>query len=255
MKKFAVVGLGRVGKTLALYFTRWGFEFIGGYCSTAQSTEEALRELGIGKPLKRGELRKADLVFLCVPDREINREAERISRASGDLKGVHFLHCSGSRGREALEALKNKGAEVGVFHPLFPFFDLEFSLKNLEGSFVGIEGDYFPLAKRVGLKPFKLPENRVLYHAGAVFSAGLLASYLSFPLQIAGKISIPFEAYFKLAEIVLRAIKEKGLPQAITGPWIRGDEETVKSHLSVLKEREIYEVLLKRAKEILKKEG
>ncbi len=252
MKKFAVVGLGRVGKTLALYLPQWGFEFIGGYCSTAQSTEEAIGELGIGKPLKRSELRKADLVFICVPDREIKGEAERISRASGGLKGIHFLHCSGSRGREALEVLKNKGAGVGVFHPLFPFFDLEFSLKNLEGSFVGIGGDYFSLAKRVGLKPFKLPQNRVLYHAGAVFSAGLLASYLSFPLKIAGEISIPSEAYLKLAEIVIRALKEKGLHQSITGPWVRGDQETVKRHLAVLKEREIYEALLKRAKEILK---
>ncbi len=249
-----MAGLGRVGKALALHFSRHGFQFLGGYSSSKTSTERALAEIKVGQPLSRGKLREAELVFLCTPEGEIQREAEKIAEETSSLEGLHFLHCSGSLKAEVLMSLRAKGAGIGVFHPLFPFIDLDFSLRNLEGAFVGIEGDYFDLAREVGLRPFPLPQNRALYHAGAVLSAGLLVSYLSFPLEIAEELGIPLEAYLKLAEKALGGLKEKGIFASITGPWVRREDGIIEKHLSALREREIYHLLLERAKKFHKKE-
>jgi len=252
--RVAIVGLGRVGKSMALYLSRRGEEFLGGYCSREESTRRALEIIGGGRALSRKEIARAELVLISTPDSEVEREAGRIAEENPVLEGKTFLHLSGSLPMDVLEPLRTRGAEVGVLHPLFPFFDLEFSLKNLEGSYAGVEGGEFvkEIARRWGFSPFPLPSFRVLYHAGAVLSAGLLAGYISYPLKIAQELGIPPEAYLRLASLVLKAVGEKGLSAAVTGPWSRGDFATVERHLSAIREeRKIYELLLSRLQEIL----
>ncbi len=252
--RVAIVGLGRVGKSMALYLSKKGEEFLGGYCSSPESTRRALKALDFGRALSRKELTRAELVVISTPDSEVEKEAKRIAEENPTLEGKKILHLSGSLPIDVLQPLRAKGAEVGIMHPLFPFFDLEFSLKNLEGSYAGVDGGDFvrKLAERWGFLPFSLPSSRVLYHAGAALSAGLLAGYISYPLRIAEELGIPPEAYLHLASLVLKAIGEKGLSAAITGPWRRGDFSTVERHLSVLKEeKELYELLLSRVQDIL----
>ncbi len=248
------MGLGRVGKTLALYLSRRGEEFLGGYSSSPETTAEALKAIGRGRVLRRGEVSRADVVLLSTPDGEIEREAERIARETQDLRGTAFFHCSGVRPLDVLEPLRKRGGLTGVFHPLFPFSEPDFALRHLEGAYAGIEGGKFveETVKKWGFVPFPLPEDRALYHAGAVLSAGLLVGYLSQALGIAEKLSIPPGAYLRLATVALEAVGELGLREALTGPWMRGDLKTVEKHLSALKEEgEIYELLLSRIQRIL----
>ncbi len=255
-EKIAVVGLGRVGSVLGKLFVESECQFLGGYSEKEEKAEEALKKIGGGKLLSPERLNEAEAVFLCVQDSRIERVSEEISALSLPFRRMSFIQCSGSLGREALNSLFKRGASVSVFHPLFPFFDFEFSVENIKGTYVSIDGEewLFKLAERIGLHPFFSPSNRGKYHLGASLSSGLLLSLLSFPLEIAEEIGIPKEAYIKLAEAALKGAEEFSLRDAVTGPWKRGDDEVIKKHVENCSDLILYSRLLRRAKEIIGKD-
>ncbi len=255
-RKIAIIGLGRVGSVLARLISESPHQFLGGFSRRPSRAEDALSRIGTGRLLEPGAVGEADVVIISVPDSKIGQVAGDLSSLSLPYGNMTFIHCSGSLGREVLEALEAKGAQTGVFHPLFPFIEFEFSLENVRGSYVAIEGPewLFDFAKDLGFLPFPAPSKKELYHLGAVYSSGLLLALLSFSMEIADELKIPREAYLKLAEAALRGSFEFDLSKAITGPWKRGDEEVIKKHLEVSRDPALYLRLLERIRKILGKD-
>ncbi|MCD6454864.1 MAG: DUF2520 domain-containing protein [Candidatus Aminicenantes bacterium] len=253
-KKIAIIGLGRVGSSLARLLVENGIEFIGGFSSTVESSVKAIKKIQAGRVLSIEELKDADAVFVCVQDRNIEKIAKKISFQDFAFENMTFIHCSGSYGLDVLSPISEKGGEIAVFHPLFPFIDFEFSLANIRGAYVGVEGPewLYSLAKRLGLVPFSLPKNRGKYHLGAVLSSGLLLSLLSYPEEIAKELGIPVEAYLKLAENAIKGAMNFSIMDSITGPWKRGDDEVIKKHLKNCSDPILYSRLLRRIREVLR---
>ena len=82
------------------------------------------------------------------------------------------------------------------------------------------------------------PEMRSLYHASSVMSCGSLATLIHSSWQTWIAAGLPEEqgldAILKIAKSTLDAIEQMGYPDALTGPVIRGDRDTVASHLDAL---------------------
>ena len=97
---------------------------------------------------------------------------------------------------------------------------------------------------------------RAAYHAAAVLSSNAITTLLDtgerilknagFEKALAGKMLLP------LTRGALENVALLGAEQALTGPVVRGDAETVKSHLIALtrQDRELYRSLMQAALEL-----
>jgi len=210
----AIVGAGRLGTALAA----------------------ALRAAGVPVegPLGRGaDGADADAVLLCVPDSEIAAAAAAI--AHGPLVG----HCSGATTLAPLaphEAFSlhplmtvPRGAGPGVF----------------AGAGAAIAGSTpralqfaADLADRLRLRATEVAdEDRVAYHAAAAIAANFVTTLLGAAERLAATAGVERALLVPLVAAAVDNWARLGAGQALTGPIVRGDEETVARQRAAVQER------------------
>lgn len=201
LKTIQLIGSGRVGSAVA----------------------GRLRERGFEVSPDTGEL-----VLLCVPDRAIAEVASAIS------PGPWIGHTSGAT---PLSALAPHERRFGL-HPLQSFTRAR-GPEQLDGAYAAITSETdearevgFWLAGELGLEPFAIDDSeRALYHAGAVVAASYLVTLHEAAARMIEAAGAPPEA---LVPMMLRVIDNDF---ELTGPVVRGDWETVESHLAAIRER------------------
>jgi len=170
---------------------------------------------------------RADLILLCVPDAaigEVAREQE---------PGPWIAHTSGGTRLSALDPHTRRFS----VHPL-QTFTLERGPEQLDGAWAAVSAESgealehgFRLAETLGLRPFELAdEHRPLYHAGAVFAATFLVTLHDVAAELLTAAGAPAEALDPL----IRRTMENGFEP--TGPFVRGDHETIERHLAAITE-------------------
>ncbi len=190
----------------------------------------------------RAKLR-ADIIWFCVPDREISRAAQSLRDAT-DWKGKVAFHSSGALASDALDILRKRKASVASVHPLMTF--VRGSRPSLEGVPFAIEGDSKgvraarSLTRQLGGKPFEIrKQHKKAYHAWGMFASPLLIALLAVTEQVAGAAGISRkEARKKMLPILHQTLanyERMGGPPSFSGPIARGDVETVKKHLKILR--------------------
>lgn len=211
----AIVGAGRLGRALA----------------------PALRDAGIAVdgPLGRGaDGGEADVVVLCVPDAEIAAAAEAIAFRPGRLVG----HCSGAL------TLAPLGAHEGFsLHPLMSV-PLD-GASRLAGAAAAVAGATprahavaTALAFRVGLTPVAVAdEDRAAYHAAASIASNFLVTLQAAAERMAESAGIERAALVPLVRATLENWASMGPERSLTGPLVRGDEETVGRQRAAVQER------------------
>lgn len=204
--RLSVVGPGRVGRAAVLAFTAAGYTVAG--------------------PFGRGEtVPPADVVLLCVPDREIPAAAAGV-RGSGGLVG----HTSGAT------PLAGSGADFGL-HPLRSFAGAEGADAftgvgcAIAGSSPGALRVAEELAAAVGARPFEVTDaQRAGYHAAASVASNFLVTLEAAAERVAAASGLPADFRDLLVPLVRGTVKnwaEHGPRAALTGPIARGDETTV----------------------------
>ena len=199
-----------------------------------------------------GPIPSADVVVLAVPPVALPDVIARLPA------GVPALHTAGALGPDALAPHSPRG----VFHPLMTFPGPR---TDLAGVPVRIDGDPIAvtaaryLAVRLGMVPFSLPGDPVLYHAAAVMAgnfATVLLAQAAAVLAAAG-ISEP-QAAALLAPLAEASIRNAATDPAaaLTGPAARGDRSAADDHVDALEraglfqQAEIYKSLSKIAFEL-----
>jgi predicted short-subunit dehydrogenase-like oxidoreductase (DUF2520 family) len=201
VKTIQVIGSGRVGSAVA----------------------GRLRERGFAVGADEG-----DLVLLCVPDRAIAEVASSIA------PGPWIAHTSGAT---PLAALDPHTRRFGI-HPLQSFTRAR-GPEQLDGAYAAVTAETdeareagFWLARELGLEPFALDDSeRALYHAGAVTAASYLVALHGAAARMLEAAGAPPEALVPMMRRVIDNDFE------LTGPVVRGDWETVESHLEAIRER------------------
>ena len=183
---------------------------------------------------------QVDLLFLAVPDDELERLALDLQQES--WLPPNIAHLSGARGAEVLHALEPR-VQTAAFHPLAA---LRADHPIPPGALLAIDSDdralhqkLADLATAMELEPACIRRGQhARYHAGAVVSANLAVALLHHGmslLQQAG-ISEP-QARRGLAHLLgstADAARERPLAEMLTGPVARGDAGTLRRHLDVL---------------------
>jgi len=97
-------------------------------------------------------------------------------------------------------------------------------------------------AAALGGRSIKLQaEDKVLYHASAVFASNYLVTLVKMATDLWQTFSIPTDqaipALIPLIRGTLHNIETIGIPDCLTGPIARGDTGTIDKHLEALREK------------------
>ncbi len=244
-----IIGAGRVGGALAKMLTARGYRVAAVYSqsrTSAQRLADAVGAVMVETPGKIAEI--SELIFLTVPDAAISAVCTQLASNDQinqiDLRDRAVVHTSGAIAVSALLPAKVKGALIGGFHPIHPVArEAEFP----PGVTFGLEADREPLrgwlmgiALALEGRPLWLRANtdRARYHASAVLVSNYLVTLFAEGLSLLSRYTLDEEgakiALLSLAEGALENLREARPSEALTGPIVRGDAETVASHLESL---------------------
>jgi len=238
------VGAGRLGTSVAAGLHRAEINVVA-VSSRSLASAESLAERVPGcapVPTSQDVADIADVVFITTGDAEITLVAQEIAWREG--QGV--IHCSGARPLSDLAAAHDSGARIGGLHPLqtFPTPDSADLIPGASAA-VGSEdpGLLDWLQKVVYVleaKPFTIKEeHRAVYHASAVMACGLVASLMGLAAEVWEEMGVSradaLTALRPLTAATVEAVGREGMPEAITGPAVRGDVETIRMHLEAMK--------------------
>ena len=258
-----IVGPGNLGTALAMSLQRAGYA-IESVISRARGTSlkkaQALaRQVGaralVGLPSKV----QAEIVWFCVPDGEIARAARDFATGI-KWTGKIALHSSGALTSDELDALRRRGASVASVHPMMTF--VRGSRPSLAGVPFAVEGDAAAVrvARRIvndlaGYSYAIRKQDKAAYHAWGAFASPLFTALLATAEQVAARAGVrQREARRRMIPILLQTLANYtlfGAAGAFSGPVVRGDVDTVRRHLLVLRKlpgaREVYSALVRAA--------
>jgi len=243
--KLGFIGAGKVGTTISLLLARKGYVIAAVASRTFTSAQKLSSRLPgtMACTSAQDVADRCDLVFITTPDDAI----ASVVKSTKWHQGQSIIHCSGADSVDVLEPAKKSGAQVGTFHPLQTFADIDQTIKNLPGSTIGIEAEgpllstLKSVAEALACKCVKLQGNdKVLYHASAVIACNYLVTLVNTSARLwhnfGSSRQEAVDALMPLLKGTLNNIENVGLPGCLTGPIARGDTGTVKKHLEVLDE-------------------
>ena len=240
--QIAIVGPGRLGSALAISLKRAGYEISEIVSRNNAGSKQRARSLArrVGARVSPGDNARldADIVWFCVPDREI-ASASRQLASIVSWEGKTAFHSSGALASDELNALRRHGAAVASLHPMMTF--VSGSIAPLQGVPFAIEGDKAAVlvarrvVKNLGGEAFAIrKQQKAAYHARGSFASPLLVALLVTGEQLARKAGLSaVEARKKMLPIVKQTIanyEALGPAGAFSGPIVRGDAETVGKH-------------------------
>jgi len=251
-KTVAIIGAGRVGGAVGRLLAKAGYDVTAVATRSRETAEQARTFIGSGEPqtdvLKAAA--SADIVLITTPDGVIKSVCDSIAAGKGFRTGAVVVHTSGSQTVDLLASAKNAGAYRAALHPLQSIPSMELGVRNIPGSYFRIDADpeassiARELVKDLGGIELKMPKwdpdkgSAALYHAGAVAVSNFFVALVDFGLRyyqaLGADKAEALKAVLPLIKGTLANIENAGIPDALTGPIMRGDVETVKGHLQAM---------------------
>jgi predicted short-subunit dehydrogenase-like oxidoreductase (DUF2520 family) len=201
---------------------------------------DALRAAGhnVSGPAQRGELPAADVIVLCVPDAEIGAAAAAVAGAAR-LVG----HTSGATPLSALDPSRATG--LFGLHPLQTFTGSPGDAQRFSGCRCAIGGSTsealetaVAIARSLGMEPFELSDaQRPAYHAAASIASNYLVTLEAAAERLAATAGLEREHLVALVRATVENWAALGPGRALTGPLVRGDEDTVARQRAAVAER------------------
>jgi predicted short-subunit dehydrogenase-like oxidoreductase (DUF2520 family) len=240
-----IVGTGNLGSALGLALHHAGYkitEVVSRKSKGAQSRAGALAGKVKARRRTFGEQLSADLLWFCVPDREIAGRATAIAQTSS-WSGKIAFHSSGALASEELAALRRGRASVASVHPLMTF--VRSVSPSLTGVPFALEGD--AAAVRVARTIVRSLEGKAFliakrykpaYHAWGAFASPLFIALLVTAEKVAGAAGLSRASARRMMLPILRQTLSNyaahGPSAAFSGPIVRGDVDTINKHLKIL---------------------
>lgn len=270
-----IIGAGQVGRGLSRAFRASGVEIVGLHGHKPSESTTTSGELP-------NVIRDANVVLIAVQDPLIAGVVGELAGVSSGpagfsrpshpviTSGTVVLHTSGIAEVRSLESLRSAGFAAGTFHPLAPFAVMERVPELLRGGWIGIDGDdparaaARRLAGHLGARTLEIPPGgKGAYHAAAVMASNFpvaLASAAAGLMQSAG---IADKSAQSAVESLITAsvgnLASRTPIEALTGPIVRGDVETVRKHLETLSSQpelyDVYRALSKIALKVAREQG
>jgi len=261
-----IIGPGHVGRGLFRAFRASAVEVVGLHGKRPSGVATSTGNIP-------ADVSAANVVIVAVRDPQLDETISEVAVAANDgriARGTVILHTSAIAEPAGLKALAQAGFAGGTFHPLVPFSDPETSAELLRKGWIGIDGDNAAknasrrLAGHIGARVLEIPlGKKPAYHAAAVISSNFPVILASVAGHLLHDLGIPdasaYQAVESLMSGALTNMKQALPDDALTGPIVRGDAETVSKHLRALHGHgaasEVYRSLSAAAIEIAQRRG
>lgn len=221
---FAIIGAGSVGTLLA--------------ASLAESGYSVGAVIGRGDSLQKIPSR-TNIVAICTPDQAIASVRTELAALRNLWIDTCIFHVSGAMTSSALEPLAVLGAQTASFHPLGSF--VKGGRDSFQGTTFAIEGSdaactlLTNVAVKLGGEPLILTAAaKPAYHLAASMASNYLVTISSLVQEVLTGSGLPSNAMSGLVRDTVTNLDRLSPGEALTGPIVRGDAETVKSHLNTL---------------------
>lgn len=270
MTNVSIIGAGKLGTSLGYALSKKGFRIKALSCRTLSSAKQSSLIIGdvIASTDNIQTSSYGDLIILSVPDDKIEEVATQL--ALSDLKWSKKLvfHCSGLMTVQTLKPLKDKGALTASLHPIQSFAQKSPDASAFEGIYFGLEGskEALEVLKRIvralGSQPLIIePADKPLYHAACSVASNFLVVLLDSAVFLFKQLGIPedhaLRSLLPLTQGTLHNVKKLKTRVSLTGPIVRGDQQSIQAHLKALEDfpycYEMYLKLAAQALEIAKK--
>lgn len=247
----ALIGPGRLGSALAHVLQKGGYPLTAVVGRTRETALAACRFIGCPASLAATRAQtalKARIILLTVPDARIAPLSRVLQKQPGWRPDTLLIHCSGLL---PAAIMRHPPASVRALsvHPLLPFADSAAAVRQLPGCPCALEGDAaaLPVGRALietwGGRTFQIPTAaKSLYHTAAALASNYLVTLLAQARDLLCEQGIPqdqaLELFRPLVHATLDNINRLGPEEALTGPIVRGDAQTVTAHLDALAERD-----------------
>jgi predicted short-subunit dehydrogenase-like oxidoreductase (DUF2520 family) len=216
MTTFRVIGPGRAGRSLTAALGAAGDFEARAALGRLDSVTEAAEDV--------------DFLVIATPDHEV----ARVAAAVAPVDSTVVIHLSGSLGLDVLEGHARRGS----LHPLMPLPNPTVGAERLRsGITFAVAGDWLTrdLAAALGGWTIEVADqSRAAYHAAATIAANHQVALIGQVERVAASIGIPLGAFAGLVRAAADDALALGPADALTGPAVRGDWQTVERHRAVL---------------------
>lgn len=239
--KISFIGAGKVGFSIGKYFTENNISVEGYYSQDIGSAIEASRFVQCKYFSSIEELvNNSDLIFITTNDDNIINVWRDLKHFN--INGKIICHCSGSLSSDIFYDINNSGAYQYSIHPMYPFKDKLNSYKNLKSAYFSVEGhpqklDFIcGIFEKLGNTVLRISkEDKGRYHLANVMVSNLVLSLIELGVQTLTDCgvdkSLSKEALLPLIQSNIHNISTQSFKDAITGPVVRDDAETLVKHM------------------------
>jgi predicted short-subunit dehydrogenase-like oxidoreductase (DUF2520 family) len=248
--KVSIIGAGKVGSTLVLALYKKGYPIV----SIISRKGHSALSLAKAVKCKRASTQLIDLspdtelIIIAVTDGELPQIVKQLTKIKKiKFKKLFIMHTSGVHSTRVMEPLKKMGATVASVHPIQTFPEKQSLLhlqSKLHGIYYGINGSTKAIVKAERLvadlegKAIEIPEDmKSLYHVACVFASGYMLTFLNVIKELSQSIHLKAswtEVFGPLMTNAMENMVKTSTSDAITGPILRGDIETIEEHLKTL---------------------
>jgi predicted short-subunit dehydrogenase-like oxidoreductase (DUF2520 family) len=244
--KIVLLGSGNVATHLAKALKSKGEELVQVYSQNLTNAELLARLVGAEAVNNLNKIENnADLYIISVKDDAIATVAKSLKNVTGLV-----VHTSGTTDINILLEQVNK---AGVFYPLQTFSkSKDVSFENIPLCIEAGDEDQLAvlksLASKISSQVYELDgEKRKVLHLAAVFACNFPNHLYALANKILNQNGLDFEIIRPLIAETADKVMDN-LPENVqTGPAVRGDENTLNKHLSMLNDmpelQNIYQTL------------
>ena len=237
-----MIGAGNVSTHISRHFHSAGHRISCVYSRTEASARRLAGELGVQGTSRQGDVPSdADFYIIAVPDSVVVETGKQFNHA----KGI-WIHTAGS-------------LPLDIFHDIFEHYGVLYPLQTLsrsrpiepsqvpclvEGSSLQVTASLTKLASSAYNNVMvATSEQRLVIHAAAVFTNNFSNHMVHIARQLLSQHKIDPGMLDPLLQETFEKIREMGTRQGRTGPAVRGDQETMKKHIELLKDHPEWEKL------------
>jgi predicted short-subunit dehydrogenase-like oxidoreductase (DUF2520 family) len=245
-QKIVIIGAGKIAYSITSALVKSGYNV---QCTISRKLSSAkLLANKFSIPHHADSISKIsdeiDIYFLTVPDGEIKKVAEKLSRLKRDFSKSMCLHFSGVENITSLRTLANKGCGTGSLHIMQTFpstktVELKNSSAALEADDKKVYSFLNQLCKKLRLESFRInSDEKVLYHLAGVYSSNFLVGNLFTAFSLfKSKNKKQSDLFKSTSYATLKNIFELNPAKSLSGPIDRGDIYTIRKHISELDDK------------------
>ncbi len=255
---YNIIGAGRVGKSIAMMLSSHSSFDAGVLCnSTLESALRAVKQLhGSYGVVCLAELPPADCTWLTCNDDAIEPVVQQLAEQRRVKTGSFVIHCSGVLSSKVLKPLQVNGCKVASIHPLKAFKNNAPEPDAFKGVHCVTEGDeevcqwLTQLFTQAGAHVCTImPEAKKIYHAAATIASNYLITLAACSEELLLKAGLSAEQSRQMICHLMQGNitnlqKTPAIADALTGPLMRGDANTIALHLQAIQQpilRKLYQ--------------